>query len=282
MNDVATSTSGAPASARRWGPFRCLLANRDLVTQLVRREVAGRYRGSMLGILWSLVNPMLMLAVYTFVFAVVFKARWTDEAAGGNVSFAATLFVGLIVFGIFSECVVRAPNLVVSQPNYVKKVVFPLEVLPWVSMFAALFHAAISVVVLLVLLLMTLGGIPPTALLLPLVALPVVLWTMGLSWLLSSLGVFLRDIGQIVSAVTTTLLFLTPIFFPASALPPLIQRVSHLNPLLLPVEQARATVIFGHMIDWSAYLVSLMVSIAAMYAGYWWFMRTRRAFADVV
>jgi len=282
MSDRLSSTHGSPGSARPWGPFRCLFANRDLVTQLVRREVTGRYRGSMLGILWSLVNPMLMLAVYTFVFAVVFKARWTDGTGGGNVSFAATLFVGLIVFGIFAECVSRASTLVVNQPSYVKKVVFPLEVLPWVSMCAALFHAAISVMVLLVLLLVTQGGIPPTALLLPLVAVPVVLWTMGLSWFLSSIGVFLRDIGQVVSAVTTTLLFLTPIFFPASALPPFMQRVSHLNPLLVPVEQARATVIFGRMIDWNAYLMSLGVSLMAMYAGYWWFMRTRRAFADVV
>ncbi len=250
--------------------------------QLTRREVAGRYRGSMLGILWSLVNPVLMLAVYTFVFSVVFKTRWTEGGDQSQISFAVTLFAGLIVFGIFSECVNRAPQLIVSQPNYVKKVVFPLEILPWVSLLAALFHAAISLVILLALLLVTKHSIHVSTILLPAILLPLVLWTMGLGWFLSSLGVFLRDIGQIVGVATTALLFLTPVFFPVSALPPKLQLFSRLNPLALPVEQARAAVIFGRPLAWDALVISLFVSLLALYFGYWWFQRTRRGFADVI
>jgi lipopolysaccharide transport system permease protein len=236
----------------------------------------------MLGILWSFVNPVLMLAVYTFVFSVVFKARWTEGGDQSQIGFAVTLFAGLIVFGIFSECVNRAPQLIVSQPNYVKKVVFPLEILPWVSLLAALFHAAISLVILIALLLMTEHRIHLSAILLPVILLPLVLGTMGLGWFLSSLGVFLRDIGQIVGVATTALLFLTPIFFPVSALPPRLQVLSKLNPLALPIEQARDALIFGRPLEWTAYGLSLVVSLVVLYLGYWWFEKTRRGFADVI
>jgi lipopolysaccharide transport system permease protein len=236
----------------------------------------------MLGILWSFVNPVLMLAVYTFVFSVVFKARWTEGGDQSQIGFAVTLFAGLIVFGIFSECVNRAPQLIVNQPNYVKKVVFPLEILPWVSLAAALFHAAISLAVLSALLLVTGHGMHVSTVLLPVILLPLVFWTMGLGWLLSSLGVFLRDIGQIVSVATTALLFLTPVFFPASVLPPRLQVLTKLNPLALPVEHARDALIFGRPISWAAYGVSLVISLAVLYAGYWWFGKTRRGFADVI
>jgi lipopolysaccharide transport system permease protein len=279
------SPSGPPRAAglaRTLEPFVSLWKHRELVFQLTRREVAGRYRGSMLGLLWSFVNPVLMLAVYTFVFSVVFKARWTEGGDQSQISFAVTLFAGLIVFNIFSECVNRAPQLIVSQPNYVKKVVFPLEILPWVSLLAALFHAAISLVILLTLLLLTKHNIHVSAIFLPLILLPLVLWTMGLGWFLSSLGVFLRDIGQIVGVATTALLFLTPIFFPVSALPPRLQVLSKLNPLALPVEQARAAIIFGRPLAWDALVVSLLVSLVALYLGYWWFQKTRRGFADVI
>lgn len=272
----------AASLARAFEPFACLWKHRELVFQLTRREVAGRYRGSMLGILWSFINPVLMLAVYTFVFSVVFKARWTEGDNQSQIGFAVTLFAGLIVFGIFSECTNRAPQLIVNQPNYVKKVVFPLEILPWVSLLAALFHAAISFMILAALLLVTDHGIHISAILLPVVLLPLVFLTMGLGWFLSSLGVFLRDIGQIVNAATTALLFLTPVFFPVSALPPKLQAASKLNPLALPVEQARDAVIFGRPIDWSPFVVSLSVSLVVLYLGYWWFQKTRRGFADVI
>ena len=283
MTQVSPSSLPRAASlARAFEPFACLWKNRELVFQLTRREVAGRYRGSMLGILWSFVNPVLMLAVYTFVFSVVFKARWTEGGDQSQIGFAVTLFAGLIVFGIFSECVNRAPQLIVSQPNYVKKVVFPLEVLPWVSLLAALFHAAISLVILIALLLMTEHRIHLSAILLPVILLPLVLGTMGLGWFLSSLGVFLRDIGQIVGVATTALLFLTPIFFPVSALPPRLQVLSKLNPLALPIEQARDALIFGRPLEWTEYGLSLVVSLMVFYLGHWWFERTRRGFADVI
>jgi lipopolysaccharide transport system permease protein len=264
------------------GPFTSLLRNRGLVIQLARREVAGRYRGSMLGLFWSFVNPVLMLVVYTFVFSVVFKSRWAEGDDPSQLGFAVTLFAGLIVFGIFAECATRAPQLVVSQPNYVKKVVFPLEVLPWVAMLAALFHAAISFLILILLLLFSRGSLPSTTLLLPLVVAPLVFWTMGLSWFLSALGVFLRDIGQVVGIAVTALMFLSPLFFPASALPERFGFLVAVNPVAFPIESARAVLVFGRAPSWEGLLGYTLLGVAVMWLGFSWFQRSRRAFADVI
>jgi lipopolysaccharide transport system permease protein len=197
-----------------------LWRNKGLIRNLIHREVVGRYKGSMLGIFWSLATPIFMLAVYTFVFSVVFKARWGAGGSDSKTEFALVLFAGLMIFNLFSECVGSAPGLVLANVNYVKKVVFPLEVLPWVRMGSALFHFAVSLGVWLVAYL-ALFGIPHwQVLLLPFVLIPLVLFVMGLSWALSSLGVYLRDVGQIIGLVITVLMFLTPIFYPASSLPP--------------------------------------------------------------
>ena len=195
-----------------------LWRSRDLVYAAAKREVQGRYRGSVFGLLWSFFTPLFMLAVYTFVFSVVFKARWSINNHS-KTEFALVLFAGLIVFNLFAECINRAPGLIVSNPNYVKKVVFPLEILPLVSLLSALYHALISLAVWLVAYLFFYGLPPATVLLLPLVLLPLSLFIMGCSWLLASLGVFLRDISQIIGITVTVLMFLSPIFYSASSLP---------------------------------------------------------------
>jgi lipopolysaccharide transport system permease protein len=255
--------------------------HRDLLRMLVRREVVGRYRGSVLGILWSFFHPVVMLLVYTFVFSVVFKARWTVQSQS-TTEFALLLFAGLIVFNVFSECVNRAPSLILTNVNYVKKVAFPLEILPWVVLGSALFHAFISLAVWLLAYLLAFGVPQPTVLLFPLVILSVVLFTAGLSWALASLGVYLRDVSQFIGLVTMMLMFLSPIFYPVSALPPAYRPLLLANPLTAPIEQVRGVLFWGHLPDPVVLLAYLAGSALVAWLGFAWFQKTRRGFSDVL
>ena len=261
--------------------FASFWRNRQLIIQLIKRDVLGRYRGSVMGLAWSFFNPLLMLTVYTFVFSVVFKTRW---GGGGEdkVNFAIILFVGLIVYGLFAECINRAPSLIVSNVNYVKKVVFPLEILPSVAIGSALFHAGISLTVLLATQLLINQRLPWTVLIFPLVLLPLVLTILGFAWLLSSLGVFVRDIAQTTSIITTVLMFISPLFYPVSALPPKYQLWLHLNPLTLIIEEGRNVLIFGNPPNWLAWGLALAASLLIAAGGFWWFQKTRKGFADVL
>lgn len=265
---------------------RALLAslwhNRQLILQMSKREVIGRYRGSVMGLTWSFFTPVLMLAVYTFVFSVVFKARWGVGGEESKSDFAILLFAGMIVHGLFSECVNRAPSLILSNVNYVKKVVFPLEILPWVAMGSALFHSAISFVVLLLAQLLLSQTMPWTVVLFPLVLLPLVLATMGVAWFLSALGVYLRDVGQTTGFITTVLMFLSPVFYPVSALPEEYRFWFHLNPLTFIIEEGRNTLVFGQMPDWGGWAIYLVFSAVIAWGGYWWFQKSRKGFADVL
>jgi len=255
--------------------------HRQLILSLVRREVVGRYRGSFLGILWSFFNPVFMLAVYTFVFSVVFKARW-GEAGESKALFALVLFAGLLIFNLFAECINRAPVLILSNVNFVKKVVFPLEVLPWVVFGAALFHAAISLLVWLFFSFVVLGFPHGTILLFPFILVPLTGFIMGLSWILASLGVYLRDVSQLVVIITTTLMFLTPIFYPISAIPKKYHILIYSNPLALIIEQARGLLIFGVPFNWSSFCMLTIFSLLFAWVGFVWFQKTRKGFADVL
>jgi len=263
------------------GLVRSLRGNRDLIVALTKREVLGRYRGSTMGLLWSFLYPLLMLAVYTFVFSVVFKARW-PSGQGSKTEFALVLFTGLMVFGMFSDCVNRAPGIVLNNVNYVKKVVFPLEILPVVSLLSALFHLLVSVLVWAVFYLLYFGMPPATALLLPLVVAPLALLTLGLSWLLASLGVYLRDVGQVVGVATTVLLFMTPIFYAIETLPEAYWPLMRANPLTMAISQARDVMIWGRGLDMVAWLIAMGLSSLVAWLGYAWFQSTRKGFADVL
>ncbi|MFA7241873.1 MAG: ABC transporter permease [Sulfuricellaceae bacterium] len=254
--------------------------NRQLVVQMVKREIIGRYRGSFLGLLWSFVNPVLMLAVYTFVFSIVFQARW-GQSNTNQYEFALVLFAGLIVYNLFSECITRSTGLILGNVNYVKKVIFPLEILPWVSLGSALFHAAISLGVL-VIFQWFVSTVPWTVLLFPLIMLPLLLLVMGVSWLLASIGVFIRDIGQFVGMLMTVLMFLSPIFYPVSALPESVRDWLFLNPLTFIIEQARNVVIWGKLPDWSGLGLYALFAMTIAWAGLFWFQKTRQGFADVL
>jgi len=256
--------------------------NRELWYRLTEREILGRYRGSALGILWSFITPLAMLAVYTFVFSQVFKARWGSLEGAGPLGFAINLFAGLIVYNMFSECLSRAPNLICANPNYVKKVIFPLETLGSVTVGNAIFHALTSLVILLIFELIAMHQIPITILWLPLVWTPLILITMSGTWLLSAAGVFLRDIGQLINVALSMLMFLSPIFFPISALPEKWQPMLKINPLAVIIEQTRHTAVEGMNPDPLYLTLGIPLCLVICEMSFRIFQKSKKAFADVL
>lgn len=262
---------------------RSLWGNRQLIVQMTRREVVGRYKGSVMGLAWSFFNPIFMLVVYTFVFSEIFKSRW--GGIGGDDSktqFALVLFVGMIVLNLFSEVINRAPGLILTNVNYVKKVIFPIEILPVIAMGAALFHSLISLGVLLAAFTLFNGYLHWTVIFIPLVMLPLVIVTIGVAWMLASLGVFLRDVGQTIVIITTVLMFLSPVFYPVSAVPERFRHIILANPLTFIIEQARAVLIWGHMPNWIGLGIYTLIASVVAWLGYLWFQKTRKGFADVL
>lgn len=262
--------------------FASLWHNRQLILQMTQRDIASRYRGSLIGLAWSFINPLLMLVVYTFVFSVVFKARWDVGGNESKADFAILLFAGMIVFGLFAESVNRAPGLIVSNVNYVKKVVFPLEILPLVSLGSVFFHSLVSLVVLLLMQIVVNHSLPWTSVFFPLVLLPLILASMGVTWFLAALGVYVRDVGQITSVFTTVLMFLSAVFYPVSALPENAQIWLQLNPLVLIITESRKVLIFGSLPDWLSLGIALLAGLGMAVAGFWSFQKMRRGFADVI
>lgn len=252
-----------------------------MIARLARRDLEARYRGSLLGLVWTVLTPLLMMAVYTFVFSVVFRARW-GVADGGTAEFGLLLFSGLILFNIFAECVTRAPGLMMENISYIKKVVFPLEILPAVVLTVALFNATVSTLVLYLFYFAVLGLPPLTAVLAPLVLIPLSMLTLGLTWFLASAGVFLRDLRQVVAVLVTVVMFLSPIFYPVTALPESYRVLIYFNPLTLLMEELREALFWGHALPWLEWAVYTLAAWAWMWLGYMWFVKTRKAFADVV
>jgi len=257
------------------------IQSRELILQLIWREVAGRYRGSFAGLLWSFLNPLFSLAMYTFVFGVVFRARW-GLATENTFDFSLVLFAGLIVHGLLAECINQAPHLIIGNISYVKQVVFPLEILPLISLGSSIFHAAISILLLIAVWAMTHGGVPMTAAFIPLLLLPLCLIALGLSWFISAATVYFRDIGQLVSFISSGLLFFSPIFYPASSVPEPFRSLIEINPLAYVIEHVRATLIRGEMPESSGYFIYFLVSLGFSWLGFAWFQKTRAGFADVI
>ena len=257
------------------------IKNRGLIFNLVKRDVIGRYRGSIMGLFWSFFTPILMLGVYTFVFGVVFKSRW-PEVSTGSVNFPIILFSGLLIYNFVAECLSKAPGIIIGNANYVKKVVFPLEILPVVTVLASLFHFFISFIVWLCFYLVVAGLPPITIVLLPLVIAPVVLMVVGLCWLLSASGVFLRDINQIIGVFISMLMFLSPVFYSISSLPPKYQTIMYFNPLTGTIGQMRDVMIWGKTGDWGLWYCQLVLSAVFAWICFVWFQKTRKGFADVL
>lgn len=264
------------------GPFYNLYLHKDLLQQFVRRDIEGRYKGSNLGLVWSFINPLLMLMIYSFIFSIVFKARWRPQGEVNLGEFAITLFAGLIAFNIFSETVNRAPGLIIANPNYVKKVIFPVEILPVSILGSAVFHSMVSIAILIAGKLLIMGSVSPMMLLLPLIIFPLLCLTVGLAWILASLGVFLRDTTYAVGIMTQILFFMSPIFYPIEAIPEKYRFVLQINPLSGILENFRRVLIWNRMPEWGGWFLQVFVSLAIFVIGYMWFMKTKSGFADVV
>ncbi|AVR21321.1 ABC transporter permease [Burkholderia multivorans] len=279
---VSASSANSSFPLSPWSMVASIKHHRHLIWQMTKREVIGRYQGSVMGILWSFLNPLCMLIVYTFVFSVVFKSHWGQDTSDNKTAFALILFSGLIVFSVFSEAIGKAPGLVTANVNYVKKVVFPLEVLPIVSLAAVAFHMLVSVLILLIAFGLFNGYLYWSVILFPLVLVPLALFVLGVSWFLASLGVFLRDVQQTITLAITVIMFVTPIFYPITALPERYQVYLRLNPMAFFVDQARRVLVFGLMPQWTALAAATILGAGVAWLGYVWFQKTRVGFADVL
>jgi lipopolysaccharide transport system permease protein len=256
--------------------------HRELIWQFARKDVAMRYRGAWLGLGWAFAAPAAMLIIYTLVFRDIFGARWPGLRTDSPLDFALYLFAGLIVFGWVSESLSRAPRLILDQPQLVTKMVFPLPLLAWASVAASLFQLTVSMLIWLIACVM-LGYTPSmTWLYLPFIVLSLLPWLLGLSWILSSLGVYLRDLSQIVGLVLSGMIFLTPVFYPITALPNWIKPVLSYNPMAAPIEALRACVLTGANINIFALSSVFLSGLCIASLGVFVFHRIRGGFADVL
>jgi len=255
-----------------------LITHRYLLGQLIKRDVLLRYRGAMFGVAWMFLNPLLMLTIFAFVFGHIFETRWPQQPEG--MPFWLMLYAGLIVFNIFAETVGRAPSTVRGNPAYVKKIIFPVEILPLVPLGAALVHAAFSLL-LLAAALALFGHFTTGVLFVPLLALPALLLALGLSWFLAAWGVFIKDMTQIVPLFVQMALFLSPVFYPVSAVPPFLQPLYRYNPIGAVVEATRAATL-GLPVQWFPWLLALAIGLFAAVLGLLFFRHTRDEFADAL
>ncbi len=274
--NTAKTTKLSPVDA-----FQSAWQNRNLLLQLWKRDFAARYKSGILGVTWALLNPLLMLALYSFVFVSVFKMRWgSGPDVQGN--FVLLLFSGLIVHGFFAEFITRAPQLVLSNVSYVKKVIFPLELLPLVPLLGAAINFLVGIVLISLMLFYLQGSIPPTIVLVPIVMAPFALLVLGLTYFLSATGVFVRDLAHLVGIVVTIAMFASPVLFPMEVVPAAYRPVLYLNPLTVIVEQVREVVILGVVPDWRVTLVYWLAALLIFAGGFSWFQTIRKGFADVL
>jgi lipopolysaccharide transport system permease protein len=255
--------------------------NRSLIATLVKREIEQRYRGSVFGLLWVFLTPIFMLSVFTLVFGVVFQSRW-GNSTGNTLEFALVLFAGLTTFNVFSEVVSAAPQIITSQPNLVKKIVFPLEILPLISLGVALFQATIAYFILFLLQVSVGSGSHIESLALPVLLVPICLFALGLSWFLAAFGVYVRDTAQAIQPVMTGLMFVSAVFFPLSAMPEWLRPAMVFNPIISAVEMSRNAMIFGTLPDASTLLFGTAAGLMAALTGLAFFRRVSHGFADVL
>ena len=258
------------------------LAHRALIGQFVKRDLQARYRQSVLGLFWAVLNPLLMLGVYTFVFRIIFKLRWAGVSTESDLSFALRLYAGLAVFNFFAECINRAPRLILDQANLVKKVVFPLEILAWINTLSAMLHLGIALVLLLLFSAWEQGGLPITVWALPLVWLPLLPLCVGLGWFFSALGTYIRDVGQALGMLISLLMFLSPIFFGMDAVPEIVKPWMFLNPLALTITQTREVLLDGQWPDFGALGLHFLACMVIAVVGAVFFKLARKGFSDVV
>jgi len=263
------------------GPFTALGRHWELTRELTRRDILGRYRGANFGLMWSLIGPLMMLAIYTITFGEIMQSRW-QQASGATAEFGIVLFIGIIIHGFFAECFARSPRLMLDNANYVKRVVFPLQVLPWSVVLSALFHMGMNLVVFVVLNALFFGSFSPHIVLLPLVLAPLVMLTIAVCWLVTSLGVYVRDISQAVPVIATGLFFISSAIIPLQVVPPRYRIFFEFNPLTFFIDQARNVALWNTMPDWAGLLKYAIIGLLGMYLAFAWFRVTSKGFADVL
>jgi len=263
---------------------KVVLRNRPLLKQMTIRNVQARYRGSLLGLVWSFVQPLMMLCVYTFVFSIVFKAKWGVDAAeqGGKGAFAVIMFCGMSLYNLFSEATNASCVCVTYNVNFVKKVIFPLEILPLSQVLATFLIGLAWFLMLFVGVWVILGFVGWTMLLLPIVLLPLLVFTLGVSYFVAAFGVFVRDTQYVMGVILQMLFFATPIFYPISAVPEDLRWILLYNPLTVFIEQARNVFLYGALPDWGFLGVAALISCVVLQLGFFFFVRTKRGFADVL
>lgn len=262
-------------------PFLAFTHHWSLTRELARSEIVGRYRGANFGLLWSLISPFLILGIYAVAFGEILKGRWPQQTAI-DAPFSLILFIGIVIHGFFGECFSRAPRLMIDHANYVKKVVFPLEILPWSMVLSGLFHALMNLAVFVILCVIFLDKITPWLLFLPLLLIPLVLMTLAVSWVVASLGVYLRDLSQVTPVISTALFFLSSAIIPVEAVPERFQSIYRLNPLTFIIDQARAVALWGHAPDWMGLAIFTVCAFLAAYLAAIWFRKVSKGFADVL
>jgi lipopolysaccharide transport system permease protein len=269
-------------AARRavWQPLFQLPARSELIFSLARRELVARYKGSALGIVWAILNPVVTIAIFTFIFAGIFGARF--GASNSHWDYALYLFCGLLPWTMFQETLQQSASTIVTHANLVKRVVFPLETLPVAQTFSALGHQLFGTIALLIGGMIIQHELHPTLLWLPVLLIPQLLFTLGGAWLLASLGVFLRDIAQGITLLLMAWMYLTPIIYPESIVPEKFRIFVNLNPFTALVRSYRRILLEGLAPDWSGLLYFTICALVVFMFGYWWFARTRKNFADVI
>jgi lipopolysaccharide transport system permease protein len=271
----------ASAKIPLWQPALALLGeHRGLIRALVRREIAQRYQGSVMGAAWAIIHPAVMIVIFTIIFAGIFQARFGESSS--QLSFALHLFCGMLPWTAFSEGVQRATTSITENVNLVKRVIFPVEALPVNIALAAIVQQLLGTVVLLIAVLIIERSLKPTVLLLPLLLIPQLLVTLGLGWMMASLGVFLRDVPQISQLVLNAWMYLTPIFYPEYLIPAQYQWLVRLNPMAPLIRSYRRVLLEGRMPDWQGLGITSLFGLVTFLFGYWWFIRTKKAFPDVL
>lgn len=254
----------------------------DLLFNLAARDFKLKYRESVLGTVWAVLYPVVVLAVYTVVFSTIFSAHWGGKPVVNKVDYAVLLFIGLIVYTIFAETISRVPTVIVNNPGFVKKVVFPLEVLPAVVLLSTVYRAGMECVALFIFLCFSSFSFHIEALLLPVILIPFLIFVFGLALIFSSLGVFLRDFDQFSALLARLMMYMLPVLYPSTIFPVRLRTFIDANPMAVYIEQIRNLVIFGQMPDWAPLGWACVWSVVVLAIGSFWFQKTRKAFADVI
>lgn len=260
--------------------LKSLNNNKHLLYSLVLRDIKLKYASTTIGFSWLVIQPLLMLATYTLVFGVIFKSRWNGN--GTILDYVLTLFAGLTIYVCFSDTINRATTVIRSQPNFIKKVVFPVDILPIVVLGSSLFNVLLNIVLVFVMSILFKFTVPSTFLLFPFVLLPFVLMLSGITWCLAALSVFILDTSQVITFLSSVLLFLSPVFFPIESAPKILQPLLYINPVTIPIQQFRSVVIFGNIPNLLVYIIYFSLSVIMLNFGFWAFSKSKSAFADFI